>query len=504
MTSAENYRLFDLVQAGIPQNIALKFSNQLDLPLDRALEQVYSQFPQFRPAYAAPISLPGLPGADVINAKAKELDAAYPGKGAGDAFRNLLGTPGAENVNSATVAAINIISGLTPPSLLTPPPPPDQNALLGQEIRQKFGDMAALRFAETLKQGFSTEYAKNEAMRVAASPKMATSAPASEMVKLPEIFGAGQAASSAPDAPFVQTSPAPSGSSTGSSTGSSFLINPTVAQPSQETSLFGMTKSEIQALYDAAKKEQADLEASRQAYKTDQESQLGLFATQAKNDRDAIEAARQAFLAEQPKLFDTLVGKYNEAFAPGVERYIKSAAGSLGGRGLGSGGFEGSGAVQEMVRKASQEAQVNAQQAALANLAQAQSQYGQLGLQAAATAPSYGQQALQRQLGISDIFGQLGLQAAQVPSDWAKAGLQRGFSEQDAANDRAFQMALANLGAQSQQDVASQQKKTMKIGAIGSLIGAGLGGLAGGLFAPGVGALPGMYFGSKLGSIFGG
>src|SRR3990167_7134894 len=134
---------------------------------------------------------------------------------------------------------------------------------------------------------------------------------------------------------------------------------------------------------EVAGKEQADLEASRQRFLQEQDLANQLFEEASQKEQAEREASRRTFLEESEAALPSTVQKYQELFAPALERSLKQSSEALGARGIGGGGFEGSGALQELAKRSSQELTEKATVSALEQLLGSRQRYGELGLESA-------------------------------------------------------------------------------------------------------------------------
>ena len=167
------------------------------------------------------------------------------------------------------------------------------------------------------------------------------------------------------------------------------------------------------------------------------------------------------------------ISKQREALFPQLQQDIGKLAAQLGARGIGSGGFQGSGAIQELAKRGAEQLERELTLGAAPERAQTRGLFGQLGLQAGTTPSTYRQQLFGRRLERGDIAG-----------------------------EREFEKQLAQLGAQSTIGAARAQARGQRNQGLGSLFGAGLGAAlaapTGGLSIPG-GALLGSLFGKSAG-----
>src|SRR3990167_3061490 len=154
-----------------------------------------------------------------------------------------------------------------------------------------------------------------------------------------------------------------------------------------------------------------------------------LFEAAAAKEKAELEAAIKAYLEGEERQAPLTLKAYEELFAPSVERNIRRGADIFGARGLGTSGFEGSGAIQELVRKASQE---SSEKAGLAGLEQL--------------------------LGARSKAGLFGLEAAQIPSMYRRAGIQRKLSKSDLEAEHNLERKLGELSASTQGDIAKRQR----------------------------------------------
>ena len=189
------------------------------------------------------------------------------------------------------------------------------------------------------------------------------------------------------------------------------------------------------------------------------------------------------------------VQRFRDVYRPGIEESLKRTRDIFGGRGIGTGGFESSGALQELARRGAQDLETQATSQALQGLLEARRQYGQLGLEAARLPSIFGRTGLERQLGTQEQFRGLGLEAARIPSIFRRSAFERGLEGRDIARESALERELAQLGAASMTSTARAQARGSRGGALGSAFGAGVGGIFGGL--------PGAYLGSQLGGSLG-
>src|SRR3990167_7039820 len=153
---------------------------------------------------------------------------------------------------------------------------------------------------------------------------------------------------------------------------------------------------EAAALEDIAAQEQAVLELARGRGIKEQLREEPLIAAEAERERQALEAARQRYLQEQQAAIPAITEQFRGVFRPGIEESLKRSAEVLSARGLGTGGFQGSGAFQELARKSAEQLEREATASALQNYLSSQQQYGQLGLEAARTPGVFGQLGLER------------------------------------------------------------------------------------------------------------
>lgn len=182
-------------------------------------------------------------------------------------------------------------------------------------------------------------------------------------------------------------------------------------------------------------------------FQEENQAEIPAFEDIAAAEQANLEAARARALQEQQAFYQQNLQLANEALFPQFEQNLRRSANILGGRGLGSGGFEGSGALQELAKRGVQELGSQAQQLALPGLFGGQQQ-----------------------------FSQLGLEAYQAPSIFRRSALERGLGLGDISKQYEQEKELARLGASAQQRAAGT---TAKGSIFGSLIGAipGIGGL---------------------------
>lgn len=151
-----------------------------------------------------------------------------------------------------------------------------------------------------------------------------------------------------------------------------------------------------------------------------------LFEDAAARELKERQAAIDAYLKREEEQAPQVASLFRELARPEIERTLFKAREALGGtRGLGSGGFEGSGAVQELALRGSKELEERASLMALENLLEARQR-----------------------------AGLLGLEAAEVPSQFRRAALQRRLGLSDIAREQAFQKELAELTGQFTQEAA--------------------------------------------------
>ena len=269
-------------------------------------------------------------------------------------------------------------------------------------------------------------------------------------------------------------------------------IFPTTLAPSVEKLL---PKEEVKPFEETALQEEALLEAARARLLQEQEREQALIEEQAQREQQALEAARARFLQEEEAAVPQTVQRFRDVYRPGIEESLKRTRDIFGGRGIGTGGFESSGALQELARRGAQDLETQATSQALQGLLEARRQYGQLGLEAARLPSIFGRTGLERQLGIQEQFRGLGLEAARIPSIFRRSAFERGLEGRDIARESALERELAQLGAASMTSTARAQARGSRGGALGSAFGAGVGGIFGGL--------PGAYLGSQLGGSLG-
>ena len=201
-----------------------------------------------------------------------------------------------------------------------------------------------------------------------------------------------------------------------------------------------------------------EAESARQRYLQEQFGVLPEFERTGAAEQSALAARQQQLLAEAEKEYPELIEKYQSIFAPAVERSIRQGADIFGARGLGTGGFQGSGAIQELVRKASQESTEKAALAGLQNLLAQRATARQLGTQAALTPAEFARQSLAQRVGVTGRGAELGLEASRAAYPFQEAALQQRVG----AGTQAAQLGLE---ASELPSLYRQQALQQKVGA---------------------------------------
>ena len=259
--------------------------------------------------------------------------------------------------------------------------------------------------------------------------------------------------------------------------------------------------------------ESGDIERAIARLRGERAGEAGAFEGLASRNQAELEAARQRQLGEAGTAFQSTLGQARTAFGTGFEERLRQARQALGARGLGSSGFDGSGALQDLGAREAANVEAQSIQAALPAYIQAQQQFQNTGLEAARLPFGLREDALGRQLSNADIYGELGTAAETAQSPFRRAQLERRMGARDVFADQGYEAALtpatyrrsafqraldenarlagagmdfeiADMARGAQESAARQQSKGLKqsalIGAAGSLIGAGLGAFGGG------------------------
>lgn len=236
-------------------------------------------------------------------------------------------------------------------------------------------------------------------------------------------------------------------------------------------------QQEVPAFEGMAQAERGDINQARGQFLNESLATQPLFLQAGEQEEADLEAARARAMQEAETALQNASTQARSVFAPEFEKTLKRNAGSLGARqGLGAGGFEGSGAYQELAARNARELENQVMQAALPNFFNAQQNYSNLGVQARTARSPFRSAALENRLGAQNAFANFGLEANLTPATYRRSLFERGLGENDRLADIGSQYEFADKAQGSAIDAARANRRGVRDASIIS----GFGGLAGG------------------------
>ena len=224
--------------------------------------------------------------------------------------------------------------------------------------------------------------------------------------------------------------------------------------------------------------EQADLFRARDQQKMELEAYQGLFDQAGLQDQGEYQQAAQQALQQGNDLFGQNLALAQSSLAPIFQEQLKKNAAALRAKqGLGAGGFDGSGAYQQLAGQNSTQLALEAYKQAFPGLFNAQQASQSLNTQGQLARQPYRQAGVQNRLEIGNLFANAGVNANLTPSQYRRDLFQRGLDENARLADVGGQYEFVDKQAGLANSAASQARKA---GVNAALIG-GLGAIGGGL-----------------------
>ena len=223
-------------------------------------------------------------------------------------------------------------------------------------------------------------------------------------------------------------------------------------------------------------REMGDIEAARQRFMQESNAEQPLFAQAGQQAMGDYGQAANALQAESLGYLPMAMQQYQQVFQPQYEENLRQGRMALGGRGLGAGGFDSSGALQELAAREATKLQSQVLGQALPYAFQGLQGASQLRAEGALQPSQYRQQGLNRNLANRDIFGQYGLQGALAPAEARRGLFDRTLEGYDTDVDWSKQKVLADKGAEIQYSAAREARKGQERAALYQGIGSLLGG----------------------------